>query len=167
MLASTAQIESAANYRTRASASVPYVAAATLGRGKFTSAASSDWLFQQAETSGAPKITVCVGSPVSGVLLVERENNLRSIQYLTDLGNEKYSLTDVLTVAVEKDGDQFVVTEPRRGWYGYGDSEEQAVARFASRIVEDLEVLTERQDRLSDSLLRELSQLKQAVVPRR
>ena len=164
----TGHIDRMANCRSRASVLVPFVAG-TKG-GSFTSVASSSWAFQQAETAaktGTFYLRAYVGCPVAGVLLVEHHNESKSIGYLTDLGNEKYKLAEVLTVAVEKAGDQFVATEPRRGWYGYGNTEEQAIGRFGSSLVEELEVLTERENRLSAPLRDELAQLRQVVVPHR
>jgi hypothetical protein len=169
MLATDAgHIDRMANCRSRVSVSVPFVAGSK--GGSFTSVASSSWAFQQAETavkSGTFYLCAYVGSPVAGVLVVKHRDDSKSIGYLTDLGNEKYGLAEVLTVAVEKSGDQFVATEPRRGWYGYGNTEEQAIGRFASSLVEELEVLTERENRLSAPLRDELAQLKQVVVPHR
>ena len=166
MLASTASASAARGETSRAPipASVPYVVAAT--RREFVSRASSGWLFQQAETSEDPKITVQLGSPVSGILLLERENNFNSIRYLTDLACQKYRLAEVLTVAVEKSGDQFIASEPRRGWFGYGDSEERAVGSFASSLVEELEGLTAREGQLSEHLREELGQLQSVVISR-
>jgi hypothetical protein len=148
------------------SAPVPYVRVANLGHENFQSAASSDWLYQQADTA-APTITVQMGCPVSGILLVEAESQLPSVRYLTDIGDVKYRLAEVLTVAVENAENQFVAVEPKHGWFGYGESEEKALRQFSSALVEQLEILKERQDELSDSLRSELAQLSQLVVPSR
>lgn len=153
-----------------ASVSVPFVSGANFREADFTSVAQSGWVFQLAETSAKPgNFDLCVytGSPVAGVLVVERQDDLSSIQYLTNLGCTKYTLAEVLTVAVEKSGDQFIASEPRRGWYGYGDSEVEAIGSFASGLVEELESLTAREDRLNQHLRDELGQLRSVVIPRR
>jgi len=150
-------------------ASVPYVRVANLGHDNFQSGASSNWRYQQADTAAQPQpnITVYLGCPVSGILLVESENHLNSVRYLTDIGDVKYRLTEVLAVSVEKDDNQYIAVEPRHGWYGYGNSEDEALRRFSSAIVEQLEILEERKNELSDSMHGELAQLKQIVAPRR
>lgn len=145
---------------------MPYVAAGN-SSATFLSKACSGWLFEQTETGGAPQFILFTGCPVSGVLLVEDEKKFRSVQYLTDLGSENYSLGEILTVGIEKDGDQFIVIEPQRGWYGYGSSEVEAVGRFASSLVEEFEGLSKREQYLSEPMLRELAQLRKVVVPNR
>ncbi len=158
-------------YINRASVSVPFVVSgANVAAGKVTSVASSGWSFQQGETprrSDPFDLSVYVGSPVSGVLIVEHPNDVNSIRYLTDLGCQNYRLAEVLTVAIEKSGDQFIAREPRRGWYGYGDSEERAIGSFASSLVEELEGLGAREDQLSQHLREELGQLRSVVIPQR
>jgi hypothetical protein len=160
------------DYRYNAPISVPFVASANIGA-SLTAVAETTWFFQQAQNSVGPSgnmdIALFVGSPVSGFLVLERENENKSIRYLTDLGNEKYSLAEVLTVAVEKDkeANEFVVSDPQRGWSGYGDTVPEAIRQFASRIVGDLEVLSAREGKLGDALSRELAQLRQVIKPQR
>jgi hypothetical protein len=148
---------------TKMGAGVSYVMA-SVGKADFVG--KSGWLFQQVET-GKFEFVLMTGCQAAGYLLVESENNVKSIQFLTDLGNERYALADILTVAVEEDEGQFIATEPRRGWYGYGASQDEAVKHFTSALVEDFEVLSEREDRLSPSLRNDLAQLRKVVVPRR
>ncbi len=168
MISTETNIGRIGNHRLHISVSVPFVVSgANVRDGSFTSVASSGWSFQEAETpSGPPNFDFYVGSPVSGTLIVEQPNDLNSICYLTDI-NCQYRLAEVLAVAVEKQGDQFIASEQRRGWFGYGDSEERAIASFASSLVEELEGLSAREGQLSRHLEDELSQLRSVVVPRR
>jgi hypothetical protein len=106
-----------------------------------------------------------MGCAVSGVLLVEFDNQLPSVRYLTDIGDVKYKLAEVLTVAVENVDNQFVALEPKHGWFGYGDSEEKALRQFSSSLVEQLEILKDRQNELSDSMRGELALLEELVIP--
>jgi hypothetical protein len=149
-------------------AAVPYVQVAAGWKDeRFLSATSSNWVYQQADTQSAPSVTVQMGCAVSGVVLVENGERFPSVRYLTDLGDVQYRLAEVLTVAVENTDDQFVVVEPKRGWFGYGDSEDKALCQFSASLVEQLQILSERQNELSDSLRGELAQLQQVVIPAR
>jgi hypothetical protein len=148
-------------------APVPYLRVANVKHENFQSVASSDWLYQQADTAALPTMTVQMGCPVSGVLLVEAKNQLPSVRFLTDIGDVKYKLAEVLTVAIENADDQFVAVEPKNGWFGYGESEEKALRQFSCALVEQLEILRERQHELSDALHSELAQLQQLVIPAR
>jgi len=168
MVSTETNIGRIANYRPRPSFSLPFVVSgANVSEGSFTSVASSGWSFQQAETPAWSTFDFYVGSPVSGTWIVEQLNDLDSIWYLTDLDSQNYRLGEVLTVAVEKSGDQFIASEPRRGWFGYGDSEDRAIGNFASGLVEELEGLSAREGQLSQHLREELAQLRSVVIPRR
>lgn len=142
-------------------AGVSYVTA-SIGRADFVG--KSGWLFQQVESG---QFILMTGCQATGYLVVESPTNVKSIQFLTDLGNERYTLADILTVAVEDDHGQYIATEPRHGWYGYGTSQDEAVKHFASALVEEYEVLSEREAQLSPSLRNDLAQLRKVVVPRR
>jgi hypothetical protein len=148
---------------TKKGAGVSYVTA-SIGRADFVG--KSGWLFQQVE-SGNFEFILMTGCQATGYLVVESPSNVKSIQFLTDLGSERYALADILTVAVEDDHGQYIATEPRHGWYGYGASQDEAVKHFASALVEEYEVLSEREDQLSPSLRNDLAQLRKVVVPRR
>jgi len=151
------------NERVRISHSIPFVV--SNARVEFASSASTDWSFLQAETPGLA-VDFYVSCPVSGTLIVEQPNNRTSICYLTSLDSPKYRLAEVLPVAIEKEDDQFIASEPRRGWYGYGESEALAIANFASGLVEELEGLTEQEGNLSPYLLDQLLQIRNVVIVR-
>jgi len=159
------------NREAQPSVSLPFVVGASQAANNlFTAVASSDWAFQQTANSGDSglfNLSVYIGSPVEGVLVIERPEAFKSVQYLTDLGSARYSLAEVLTVAVTKADGQFIASEPHRGWYGYGDSEDFAIGSFASSLVEELEGLSEREAQLSDRLRERLGQLRSVVIPKR
>ncbi len=173
MISTETNIGRVANSSSRASFSLPFVVSganvreANASEGYFTSVASSGWSFQQAETPAWSTFDFYVGSPVSGTWIVEQPNDLASLWYLTDLDSQDYRLGKVLTVTVQKSGDQFIASEPRRGWFGYGDSEGRAIGNFASGLVEELEGLSAREGQLSQHLRDELAQLRSVVIPRR
>lgn len=168
MISTETNIRRIGTDRLRASVAVPFVVSGASVRDARFVSVSSGWLFQEAETPAGSTLDFFVGSPVSGTLIVEQPNDVNSIFYLTSLDSQKYRLAGVLTVFVEKSGDQqYIASEPQRGWFGYGDTEEYAVGQFAAALVEELEILSEREDHLSVHLQSELAQLRQIVLPKR
>src|SRR4029077_16811236 len=74
---------------------------------------------------------------------------------LRTFDSQNYRLGEVLTVAVERSGDQFIASELRRGGLRYGDSKDHAIGTVASGLVEELEVLSTREGQLSQHLREE------------
>lgn len=145
----------------------PVVSGVNIGTGKFYSVARSGWAFQTLDTTLGPEgFSLCVyaGNPVSSALIVENRNESKSVYYLSDLGDERYRLSEVLTVAVEESDKQFIAMEPRRDWFGYGQTPDEAIQNLSSAIVEELEVLSEREAQLGPSLHDALAQLRQVVI---
>ena len=65
-----------------------------------------------------------------------------------------------IPVTVERDGDQFLVTDYEINMYGVGDTVESAVEDYKSVVLEYFEILEERADRLNKHLMRHLRYLR-------
>lgn len=65
-----------------------------------------------------------------------------------------------IPVTVERDGDQFLVTDHEINMYGVGDTVEGAVEDYRSVVLEYFEILEERAERLSEHLMRHLRYLR-------
>ncbi len=65
-----------------------------------------------------------------------------------------------IPVTVERDGDQFLVTDYEINMYGVGNTVEGAVEDYKSVVLEYFEILEGRTDRLSEHLVRHLRYLR-------
>ena len=65
-----------------------------------------------------------------------------------------------IPVTVERDGDQFLVTDCEINMYGVGDTVEDAVEDYKSVVLEYSELLEKRAERLSEHLMRHLRYLR-------
>ena len=66
---------------------------------------------------------------------------------------------------MEPDGSDYIVTLPGLDSFSYGNSLDEAALRFLNGLVEELESLSARKDRLGSHLQQQLGRLRQLIAP--